>query len=176
MYEVDDLDRVTAIEGVPQSDAGAPLPIVLADEGFVVLGYLTSSPAPNWDGRNPGSVSPQVSNQSVAILKFDAFAHMFGPPNDEASQGHPLHGRGLGYYGAYEVIDSSWIRKMERMNSVHDRHDPAWFFKGKRHFIFTFHDSTFECIARSFTIEQVVGTLGYALDRMCEILCDTWRQ
>jgi hypothetical protein len=99
---------------------------------------------------------------------------MLGPPNDEALLGHPLAARGLSHYGAYEVIDSSWIRKLERMNSVHDRHDSSRFFKDKRHFVFTFHDSTFECIARGFEVERLTGTLGYALDRMCEILCDGW--
>ena len=177
MYEVDDLDRVIALDGIPPSDTGAPLPIVLADENNLLIAYITSSPDPNWDGRIAESVSPTTPYRSVAVVEFElATAHMLGSPNDEARHGHPLHGRGLGYYGAYEVVNSSWIRKLERMNAVHDRHDPSWYFQGKRHFIFTFHDSTFECVARDFEVERVTGTMGYALDRMCEILCDTWRR
>jgi len=36
------------------------------------------------------------------------------------------------------------------MNSVHRCHDPET-FKALTHYIFTFHDSTFECVAASFT-------------------------
>jgi hypothetical protein len=32
MYEVDGRDRVVPLSGVPQSDTGAPLPLVLAAE------------------------------------------------------------------------------------------------------------------------------------------------
>ena len=51
------------------------------------------------------------------------YAHMFGPPNDEALRGHPLAGRGLRPYAAFEIRQSSWLRRLERMNSVHPRHD-----------------------------------------------------
>jgi hypothetical protein len=175
MYEVDDLDRVVPLTGVPESDTGAPLPIVLADDGNLLLGYITSTPDPKWDGSNVESVGQRSPNRSVAIVRFEReFAHFFGPPNDEAFHGHPLSDRDLGYYGAFEVIDSSWIRKLEQMNSVHPRHSRDWFMEGKRHFVFTFHDNTFECIARGYAIERVTGSLGYALDRMCELLCDSW--
>ncbi len=175
MYEVDELDRVVGLDGIPQSDAGAPLPIVLADEHKVLVGYLTSARDSSWHGREPMSIGQRTPYRTVAIITFDAYAHFLGPPNDEAFSGHPLHDRGLGYYGSYEVIDSSWIRKLERMNAVHQCHDSARFLKGKRHFIFTFHDSTFECVARDFRVEVVTGTLGYAVDRMCEILSNGWR-
>jgi hypothetical protein len=71
--------------------------------------------------------------------------------NDEALQGHPLWGRGLRHSGTYRVESSSLVRKLERMNSVHPQHDPKGFEK-RTHFIFTFHDSTFECVAESFEV------------------------
>jgi len=37
---------------------------------------------------------------------------------------------------------------------VHDRHSPAR-YSALRHFIFTFHDSTFECVAEGVTGETV---------------------
>jgi len=36
------------------------------------------------------------------------------------------------------------------MNYVHPRNEPAVFDK-LHHYIFTFHDSTFECVAQSYT-------------------------
>lgn len=176
MYEVDNRDRVAELNGVPQSCTGAPLPLVLSDEHDLLLGYLTSMPDPNWDGTYVRSVGPRSPDQSVAVVRFQSpSAHIFGPPNDEAFGGHPLASRGLSPYGAFEVFESSWIRKLERMNSVHPGHDRARFSEDKRHLIFTFHDSTFECIAKGYSIERVAGTLGLALGRMCDLLTDGWR-
>jgi hypothetical protein len=58
------------------------------------------------------------------------------------------------------------------MNSVHPCHDRERFLKGTRHFVFTFHDNTFECVVAGYTVERVTGTLGHALGRMCEMLSD----
>jgi hypothetical protein len=59
--------------------------------------------------------------------------------------------RGLAPYGEFEVVASSWIRSLERMNRVHPRHDAARFAE-LRHFIFTFHDKTFECVAKGVSV------------------------
>jgi hypothetical protein len=91
---------------------------------------------------------------------------MFGPPNDEAFAGHPLSVRGLTPYGVFEVKNSSWVRRLERMNSVHPRHKPERFARLK-HFIFTFHDTTFECIAEGFECTRHEGSVS-------RILHDSW--
>jgi hypothetical protein len=75
--------------------------------------------------------------------------HRFGPPNEDAFSGHPLANRGLRSSGAFRVDNSSLVRQLERMNSVHNRHDPKR-FQILKHYIFTFHYSTFECVAESF--------------------------
>jgi hypothetical protein len=72
-------------------------------------------------------------------------AHYFGPPYVDAVNRHPLHSRGVDIYGAFEVHDSSWIRELRQISGSR--------IEG-RHFILTFHDTTFECIARSFTISM----------------------
>jgi hypothetical protein len=73
----------------------------------------------------------------------------FGYPNDEALPGHPLSNKGLEPYGVFEVLGSSWIQSMTKMNRVEFPETPD---SSQRHFIFTFHDSTFECIARSIRL------------------------
>jgi len=97
---------------------------------------------------------------------------MFGPPNDEAFGGHPLAHRGLGPYAVFEVRQSSWIRQLERMNSVHRQHEREWFLSNKKHFIFAFHDSTFECIAESFDVQVRQGSLLSALADMTKLLSE----
>jgi hypothetical protein len=87
------------------------------------------------------------------------YASMFGPPNDEAFAGHPLAERGLHPYGAFEVQHSSWIRSLEKMNSVHPHHR-AERFDEYRHFVLVFHDTTFECVATGYTHELASGPLN----------------
>jgi hypothetical protein len=50
------------------------------------------------------------SDQPWAIVTFDSYAHMFGPPNDEAFPGHPLAERGLTPYAFFVIQNSSWLR------------------------------------------------------------------
>ncbi len=127
--------------------------MVLAGQGWLILCYI---------GANPG--------EDLVAVKFDSpRAHDLGGPNDEALHGHPLFERGLDAYGIYEVLGSSWIRAMERMNSVHPRHRPER-FASLRHFIFTFHDVTFECVAagvrQTLTFRRGEGDIDKVLERL----------
>lgn len=163
MYEVDGRDQVVPVPRAPQSSIGAPCPIVLADEDSVFLVYYIENRDPNWDGESVRVVDLDSSNEYIAIIQFKGcYAHMFGPPNDEAFSGHPLSGRGLAPYGAFEVAESSWLRQLERMNSVHAYHDPQRFLQ-RRHYVFAFHDSTFECIADGLVMTQQKGSVRSAL-------------
>ncbi len=157
MYPVDNRDTITELTDVPQSDVGAPLPLIICDEMQLYLAYSVQTPI--------------TENESIAIVTFNRpYCHMFGPPNDEAFIGHPLAGRGLQLYSASEVFHSSWIRQLERMNAVHQYHSPERFLAGKRHFIFAFHDSTFECIAHDYAIAVMPGSMETALAQITEMM------
>lgn len=94
-----------------------------------------------------------MDRDRIAVIKFQhAFAHYFGPPNEDVLLGHPLRERGLDWYAGQEVIGSSWIRSLEVANRIHPHHKPERYSE-LRHFIFTFHDSTFECIAADYRVE-----------------------
>lgn len=163
MYTVHDRDRVAELTEVPQSSIGAPLPAVVADEHHVFLAYLVEAREANWDGRTVRVVGPESSDQIVALVTFvGARAHQFGPPNDEAFAGHPLAARGLHPYGVFEVLESSWVRRLEQMNAVHPHHRRSM-FDGLRHFVFAFHDSTFEGVAENFQVEVRGGSLASAV-------------
>jgi len=170
MYEIDDKDKVVPLKDVPQSSVGAPLPLVVADEDQVVLAYYLQAKRPGWDGRSVRIVDPLTSEEPVALVRFNSCsAHMFGPPNDEAFAGHPLAGRGLHPYGVFQIDNSSWIRKLERMNSVHSQHNPERFWK-LQHLIFLFHDSTFECVCRDFEIRRTQGPIVCLIAEMVRLL------
>jgi hypothetical protein len=171
MYEVDELDLVVELANAPKPDVGAPLPHLICAESRLVLAYLVSEPDPSWDGSNTTLVGPDSEGQPIAIVQFQwPYAHMFGPPNDEAFAGHPLAKRGLRPYAAWEVQQSSWLRQLERMNSVHPHHDKNRFLSERRHFVIVFHDSTFECIAEGFAVEVLRGSLRSVMPRMLELL------
>jgi hypothetical protein len=171
VYEVDDRDTVVELHDVPKPDVGAPLPHIVCSEGLVVLAYLVSEPDPSWDGKYTTSVGPGSDDRLVAIVQFRlAKAHMFGPPNDESFAGHPLAARGLTPYAVFEVHQSSWLRRLENMNSVHRLHDKERFLARWHHFVFGFHDSTFECIAERFSFQELRGSLRSVMPRMLEVL------
>jgi hypothetical protein len=159
-YAPDERDRVVPLADAPQSDGGAPLPTILASDCRLLLVYLLQDTPEGWDGtRAPRIVSPESEDMPVAVVEFRRpHAHIFGPPNDEVFSGHPLSGRGLSPYGAYVVEESSWIRALERMSSVHAHHKPEHFWK-LTHYVFAFHDSTFECVAYEFSVSLHRGSL-----------------
>jgi len=170
MYEVDDLDSVVELDNLPQSSVGAPLPCVLADEHRVILAYYVEEALPGWDGSTVRIVGPSMVDEPIAIVRFKGCrAHMFGPPNDEAFAGHPLATRGLRPYAVFRIDRSSWMRKLERMNSVHPGHRPDNFWK-RQHLVFAFHDSTFECVCEGFEITQARGSMQDAFPQMVKLL------
>jgi hypothetical protein len=152
MYKVDEQDRVIELKDVPQSDVGAPEPVVFSDEQTTLLAYrIQSEPFP-FDGRVLTDADLAMFAEEFALVEFRLCqSYMFGSPNDEAFAGHPLSKRGLEPYGAFEVENSSWIRQLEQMNTVHPSHRGGWLQRLK-HFVFAFHDSTFECVAQSFSV------------------------
>ncbi len=91
------------------------------------------------------------------VICSSCAALSFGPPNDEALQGHRLYDLGLTAYTAQEVVNSRWIAAQEEANRVHRSHS-AELFRPHRHFIITFHDSTFEFVARDFTWTRQKGS------------------
>lgn len=158
MYSVDQYDSVIELDNLPQSDIGAPLPFVMCDDYRLVLAYFVHQPPPpGWHGESIRMVDPRTAVDTIAVVEFEgAYAVYFGPPNDEAFKGHPLFGRGLHPYAAFQVLNSSWVRHLERMNSVHPHHSPKSFEKFN-HYILAFHDSTFECVAYGYSVSQHTG-------------------
>ena len=127
------------------------MPCVIADESDIVIGYYT------------------YADDQWAIVQFKkCYAYSSGVPNDETIHGHPLYERGLESYERYEITNSPWIAAYERVNSVHDMYKPDK-INSKRHIIFTFHDSIFECICKGYTYEIIDPEKTNPLDRMLEV-------
>ena len=170
MYSIDPLakDEVLPLAGMPQSSIGAPCPVVIADESNLAIAFYLESRDDKWDGTSVRVVGPETGGEPFAMVTFKrARAYFHGPPNDEAFSGHPLAKRGLTPYGAFEIKHSSWLQYLMNMNREHRYHHDRH-FADDRHFILTFHDSTFECIAKGYDLATGVGSLRFAMNKMIE--------
>jgi hypothetical protein len=143
-------------------EAGSPLPRVWASDACTRLEYdLRCSPPSLSDNldeavRQAEAWSAQLDGAVVSVIFEHAYCHYFGPPSEETIRGHPLAARGLRSYGVFEVTNSSWVRAFERFNSIHPYHEEVRErYKLLKHFIFAFHDSTFECIARAAAFKVI---------------------
>jgi hypothetical protein len=66
-------------------------------------------------------------------------------------------------------VNSRWLAEVEAINKVHRCYDPA-LWRGRSHYVFWFHDTTFECIAGSFKVELYREGMAAMLTRMCQRL------
>ena len=155
LFGLSDETKLRKLMDVPQSSIGAPIPMLVSGEHSLSLVFYLQAYDPDWDGTTVRLVGQNSSDESVCVVRFERpYAHMFGPPNEEAIDGHPLYKVGLKPFDAVEVIGSEWIEELCTRNSVHPYHsDDA--FADFHHYIFTFHDTTFEAIASGYTVENI---------------------
>lgn len=145
-------------------DVGAPCPHLLVNDYKAFLIFYLSVPNPTWDGTYVTAASTS-SEASLALVEFERCkSAKLGGPNDEVLWGHPLSGRGLESYTAQMVHNSIWLAELEKINSVHRYYSHDHWIDLK-HYIFWFHDSTFECLANSYTVELFDEPLDELLAR-----------
>ncbi len=135
-------ERVVELDLGVYPKPGAPMPLLAQGSRDAVLVFRAQT--------EPGGQA------KTGVVEVSAcWVSQFGYPNDEALSGHPLYGRGLGFYGIYEVLDSSWVARLDAQNrgAFPDLAPPP-----KRHFIITFHDETFESLADDLTARIASGS------------------
>lgn len=136
------------IDGITM-ECGAPLPLIFADEHQVRVVFLKLNEGDSVSDNEPDNVD-------IYVLTFDrCLKHRFGFPNDEALYGHPYYELGMRWYAFYELRDSDWFAelvKIEEKSFPHFDVEKSW--PMYKHYIITFHDSMFECIAKGYTIEE----------------------
>jgi len=130
------LDIVKKMDIGFSPDAGVSGAVVLQDDSntFLIFNAIKRNAAGEYEPAGIGVVEFELCQ----LTKF-------GYPNDEALGGHPLAKKGVRFYETYEVERSSWIAEKTEQNRVNFPNTAE--DTRSRHFIFTFHDSTFECIA-----------------------------
>ena len=135
-------EKVVELDRGYTPEAAVSGAFLIQDEYKTFLTFNAMQPAENGFNKDAGT----------AVVEFvRCIITKFGYPNDEALPGHPLYEKGLGFFGVLEVLNSNWVSEKGKQNRVNfpDRTDFSW----TRHFIFCFHDSTFECLAQDFKLE-----------------------
>ena len=129
-----------------QSSVGAPCPLILSDEYNLYVAYFMQEQQVNFE------------LEAVGLVKFTGFhSYKFGAPNDEAFHGHPLSKNGLKPYGTFKIQNSTWLQELCKQNSVHPYHSDDNFNK-LCHYIWSFHDTTLEVIAKNYELSIHQGS------------------
>ena len=125
----------------PEAAVSKPILYQTEEKCFLTFNAVRKGENDNYYGyieRNRFGLTAIVEMRKCICTKF-------GYPNDEALGGHPLRDKGLIAYGIFKVLNSSWLLTLEKQNKINFPNHSQWFYSYS-HFIFTFHDSTFECI------------------------------
>jgi hypothetical protein len=152
-----------------QWDTGAPLPHLFINDYCAYLSFYIYEPDPKWDGTYVNVVNPSdKAPASLALVEFKSCSiAKLGAPNDEAFYGHPLEGKGLEGYAPLVVKNSKWLEEIKSINKVHEYYkEEHWL--NRNHYLFGFHDSTFECIADSFEVSLYNTNMASLMEIICK--------
>lgn len=123
-------ERVVSLDVPWLPDAASPSPVLIEDEYSAVVVYRTAEEV--------GKLAVLVGFPGCRITRF-------GHPDAKALPSHPLYELGLSYHGVYEVLGSSWPAQLLDPDGGRPLGSAAG--PRLRHFVITFADSTFECLA-----------------------------
>ncbi len=150
---------------IPRPEWGAPLPQVIANEGRVLLIYALNRPLP--ENQTGPFVFTEDTPSPWAVVDFSwIFDHRFGGFSDILRDRHPLADSGLSMGGVHIVVNSVWKAKI--LSELHP--NPITLGRPRPelvHYIFTFHDSMFECIAGAPTTLVLPGTAREVVQKVC---------
>jgi hypothetical protein len=155
MLEAKGQDNVVLLDSVPKPVPGSTEPSVVASERQVAIVYRIAE----IDFERYGPFDDEDEPFCLVLFLWAAF-HRLGPPNDEGLAAHPLAAVGLKWYRAQEVLNSSFIASSWKLASWHHP---------RRHFVLTFQDSTFECVAAECTLVGVFGSADIAGREACSL-------
>lgn len=143
------------IEGLFIMDSGAPSPTIISNDSDLYVSFYVNKEYTSEILLRRNS----ISDNGVISIKFNRFQkYTFGSPSDELIHGHPYYKLGLRSYSFYELKDSDLIKSLQEISKAHVYYSPNGWEKYK-HYILTFHDNMFECVALDFEIREEETTL-----------------
>ena len=142
--------ELVEIKGLFEMDCGSPSPMIISNDSDLFIAFYAD--------KQSAIIEPQERNTvydtGIFALKFKSYLkYTFGLPSNETIQGHPYFKFGLRSFAFYELKSSDLIRQLENIEKVHPYYtSDKW--KEYKHYILTFHDNMFECVAKEFEIRE----------------------
>ena len=138
------------IKGLFEIDYGAPSPTILSNDNELFIAFYADkeSTSAMLQERNT------IYDTGIVALKFKRYLkYTFGMPSNETIHCHPYSKLGMRSCSFYELRNSDLIKSLQDMEKINEDYDPeTW--KMYKHYILTFHDNMFECIAQDFEIRE----------------------
>lgn len=132
-------------------DNGAPAPTVISNDNELIIIFYSANRNLLSDIQERNT----IYDEGVVVLKFKVYLkYSFGIPSNETLQGHPYYQLGMRSYAFYEVKNSNLIEDIDHIQKIHPYYDPLK-LKDYKHYLLTFHDSMFECVAKDFEVENI---------------------
>lgn len=138
------------IKGLFEMDYGSPSPTIISSDNELFIAFYAD--------RESISLLPQerntIQDSGIFALKFKAYLkYTFGLPDNETIHGHPYSKLGMESFSFYELKNSNLIKELQEIQKVHEYYNPLkW--ETYKHYILTFHDNMFECIAQDFEVRS----------------------
>lgn len=137
----------------PQWDTGAPMPQVFSNGHKIYLIYLINEPDPKWDGTYVNMIDNTGDTEyPLALVEFNGGTSRFGIANEDVFGGLPIANKGMEWYSAHIIHNSTWLEELKVIHSVHPYYNEEH-WKDKKHYMLLFHDEMFEAVATDYKIE-----------------------
>lgn len=158
--------RLVEIKGLFEMDYGSPSPTIISNDSELFIAFYA-------DKKGEASEPKErnlIYDTGIFALKFKVYLkYSFGLPGNETIQNHPYSKLGLKSFSFYELKDSNLIKELQNIEKVHPYYDPEQ-WKLYKHYILTFHDNMFECIALDFEIrEENISIYNQATTMLTEL-------
>lgn len=139
--------ELVEIKGLFEMDYGAPLPIILSSDNELLVAFFI-------DKENAYAIPQECDIYDAGVLTLEfkqCLKYTFGMPGNESMYGHPYSKLGMQACSFYELRNSDLIESLREIDKIHPFYNSErW--KMYKHYILTFHDNMFECVARGFEI------------------------
>lgn len=142
--------ELVEIKGLFEMDFGSPSPTILSNDNELFIAFYGREESHSSLPRERNT----IYDTGIFALRFKVYLkYTFGMPGDETVYGHPYSRLGMKSYSFYELKDSDLIKSLQEIERVHPAYNPEkW--KSFKHYILTFHDNMFECVAQGFEIRE----------------------
>lgn len=136
--------ELVEITGLFEIETGATMPAIISTDTELFVTFHV--------GRLNGLDSAQY-DLNFTISFNGCIKYTFGSPGNETIEGHPYSRLGMSSYSFYELRNSDLIKSLQEIDNIHpNANHGKW--KSYKHYILTFHDNMFECVAKSFEVQN----------------------